>query len=110
MRQPFIQRTEKRVGMKITALLVGTHGDLGVERAHTENVSPRGARVIAPSQWISGDTILVALPDAHFTTAARVAYSDPLGNGQFGTGLQFVGTEDKLELSSLASAFGVSRL
>jgi hypothetical protein len=112
MRQPFIvQRAEKRVGMKITALLVGTHGDLGVERAHTENISPRGARVIAPSQWLSGDTILVALPDAHFTSAARVTYSDPIGNGQFGTGLQFVGSEDRLELSSLAeTAFGVPKL
>jgi hypothetical protein len=111
MNQPFMmERTEKRVGMKITALLVGTRGELGVERAQTENVSPRGARVIAPTQWLCGDTILVALPDAHFTSAARVTYSDPLDNGQFGTGLEFVGSEEQLELKSLAPAFGVPQL
>jgi len=111
MKQPFmVQRTEKRVGMKITALLVGSRGELGVEKAHTENISTRGARVIAPTQWLSGDTILVALPDAHFTSAARVTYSDPIGNGQFGMGLEFVGTEEPLELSSLSAAFGVPQL
>ncbi|MFZ0036338.1 MAG: PilZ domain-containing protein [Candidatus Acidiferrales bacterium] len=108
MRQPFVvQRAEKRVDMKVTALLVGSRGELGVERAFTENISPRGARVIAPTQWLSGDTILVALPDAHFTTAARITYSDPIGNGQYGMGLEFVGSEQPLELSSLAATFGV---
>jgi hypothetical protein len=108
MQQPFVmKRAERRVDMKVTALLVGSRGELGVERAFTENISPRGARVIAPTQWLSGDTILVALPDAHFTSAARITYSDPIGNGQYGMGLEFVGAEEPLELSSLAATFGV---
>ncbi|MFZ0636841.1 MAG: PilZ domain-containing protein [Candidatus Acidiferrales bacterium] len=107
MSQPFtVQRAEKRTDMKITALLVGTRGELGVEKAVTENVSPGGARVIAPTEWGSGDTILVALPDANFSSAARITYSAPFGRGQFSIGLKFIGSDEPLEVSSLAATFG----
>src|ERR1700722_1863217 len=92
--QSFVaQRVEKRMAMKTTALLIGRHGRLGVERAITENVSSRGVRVISASEWYTDDTILVSLPAGHFTSAARVTYCDPMGQGQFVTGLEFVGKE-----------------
>ena len=92
--QSFVaQRVEKRLAMKTTALLIGRHGRLGVERAITENVSSRGVRVISASEWYTDDTILVSLPAGHFTSAARVTYCDPMGQGQFVTGLEFVGKE-----------------
>ena len=76
MEQQFVaERVENRVGMKLTAMLIGTHGKLGVEKAVTENVSPRGVRVISTSDWYIDDTILVSLPAGHFTSAARVAYA-----------------------------------
>ena len=89
--QYMVQRAEDRVDMKVTALLVGRHGRLGVETGLTENVSSRGVRVISTSEWQLDDTILVAVPGFHFTSAARVAYCDPLGDGRFCTGLEFVG-------------------
>lgn len=102
--QYMVQRAEDRVDMKVTALLVGRHGRLGVETGLTENVSSRGVRVISTSEWQLDDTILVAMPGFHFTSAARVAYCDPLGDGRFGTGLQFVGASELLEITALATA------
>lgn len=102
MTQQFaVQRTENRVDMKVTALLIGRHGRLGVERATTENVSPRGVRVISPSEWYVDDTILVSLPAGHYTSAARVAYCDVSGKGRFVTGLEFVGDHEQLQISTI---------
>ncbi len=38
-----------------------------------------------------------------FTSAARVAYCDALGQGRFGTGLEFVGSSEQLEMSVLTT-------
>ena len=104
MEQQFaVERVENRVDMKLTAMLIGTHGKLGVEKAITENVSTRGVRVISTSDWFIDDTILVSLPAGHFTSAARVAYCDALGQGRFVVGLEFIGSSDTLELNTLGS-------
>ncbi len=95
-------RVEGRMAMKTTALLIGRHGKLGVEKAITENVSARGVRVISTSEWDTDDTILVALPAGHFTSAARVTYCAPIGDGRFGTGLEFVGKE-VLQIAALSA-------
>jgi hypothetical protein len=104
-----VQRTEDRVGMRVTALLVGGHLKLGVETGLTENVSSRGARVISTSEWLRDDTILVAVPGFHFTAVARVAYCDPLGDGRFSTGLEFVAAGPHLEITALAAALEFPR-
>jgi hypothetical protein len=95
-------RVEGRMAMKTTALLIGRHGKLGVEKAITENVSARGVRVISTSEWDTDDTILVALPAGHFTSAARVTYCAPIGDGRFGTGLEFVGKEE-LQIAAMSA-------
>jgi hypothetical protein len=99
-----VERVEKRVNMKITAMLIGRHGKLGVEKAFTENVSSRGVRVISADEWFIDDVILVSLPAGHFTSAARVAYCDPLGKGRYGTGLEFVGSNESLNVGALDSS------
>ena len=105
MKQQFmVERAENRVDLKVTAMLVGRHDKLGVERTITENVSPRGVRVISTSEWMIDDTILVALPAAHFTAVARVAYCDDLGQGRFGTGLEFIDSSEPLEMNVLVTA------
>jgi hypothetical protein len=103
MQQTFAaQRVENRMSMKTTALLIGRHGKLGVEKAITENVSARGVRVISATEWYTDDTILVSLPAGHFTSAARVTYCDPMGPGRYVTGLEFVGKEE-LQISAMAA-------
>jgi hypothetical protein len=59
---------------------------------------------ISTSEWDTDDTILVALPEKHFTSAARVTYCDPMGDGRFGTCLEFVGKDEQLEITALAMA------
>lgn len=98
-----IKRTERRIDFNGTAMLIGRHGKLGVEQATMQNVSSRGVRVISTSEWYADDTILVSLPVGHFTSAARVAYCEALGKGQFAMGLEFVGSGKPLDLSTLAA-------
>lgn len=108
--QYVVQRAEERIATKVAALLVGGHGRFGVETGLTDNVSSRGVRVITASRWSLDETILVALPGFRFTSAARVAYSEPLGDGRFGTGLEFAGPSEHLEITALATALALQRL
>ena len=98
------RRVEDRIDMKVTALLVGRHDKMGVETGLTEDVSSRGARVIAASPWPEGETILIAIPGFHFTASARVAYCHPLEDGKFGVGLEFVVASEPLEMTALATS------
>lgn len=100
--QPPVERAERRIDFTGIAMLIGRHGRLGVEQAMMQNVSSRGARIISMSEWYADDTILVSLPAEHFTSAARVAYCKALGTGQFAIGLEFVGANATLNLSTLA--------
>lgn len=84
------QRAEERLGMRTTAMLVGRHGLVGVERVMTENVSPRGTRVISSMEWVTDDVILISVPGAHYASAARVAYCDKLGEGRYVAGFEFM--------------------
>ena len=103
--QVMTDRSENRVAVKLSAMLIGRHSRLGVETAITEYVSSSGLRVISASEWFVDDTILVALPAGNFTSAARVVYCDDLGQGRFGTGLEFVGSSEPLEISALSVAW-----
>jgi hypothetical protein len=96
-----VERCERRISVRGTAMLVGRHGRLGVERASMQNASSRGVRVISTSEWYEDDTILVALPEGHFASAARVAYCDVLEQGQFAVGLEFVGSDKPLDVRAL---------
>jgi hypothetical protein len=107
--QYLVKRAADRVDMKVTALLVGRRDRLGVETGFTEDVSSGGVRVISTSEWPLGDTILVAIPGFHFTAAARVAYCDPLNDGRYGVGLEFVVSSEPLEMTALATALQFSQ-
>jgi len=75
MKQQFmVERAENRTRMSITAMLVGRHDALGVEKTITENVSSRGIGVISANQWVEDDVILVSRPAGRYSSAARVAH------------------------------------
>ena len=96
-----VERAERRIRVSGTAMLIGRHGRLGVERATMQNACSRGVRVISMTEWYEDDTILVSLPAGHFTSAARVAYCDVLERGRFAIGLEFVGSDKPLDVSAL---------
>jgi hypothetical protein len=70
-----VRRTEDRVGVRVTALLVGGHEKVGVETGLTENVSSRGARVISTSEWSRDETSYSPCRDStlHRQRAWRIA-------------------------------------
>src|ERR1700734_3313070 len=105
MKQQFVvERTEDRTRMSITAMLVGRHDALGVEKTVTENVSSRGIGVISANQWMEDDVILVSIPAGRYSSAARVAHCVPIGTGQYRTGLEFIGSGEPLQINLLSGA------
>jgi PilZ domain-containing protein len=105
MKQQFtVERAENRTRMKITAMLVGRHDALGVEKAFTENVSSRGVGVISANQWMEDDVILVSIPAGSYSSAARVTHCVPIGTGQYRTGFEFIGSSKPLQINSLSGS------
>ena len=58
--------------------------------AITENVSPRGARIITDSICAPGKRVLLSAPDENVKSLARVVYCHPVENRKFAVGLQLV--------------------
>jgi len=58
------------------------------EAAITENVSPRGARVITDSLCAPGKLVRLVAPGGHRKLSARVIYCEHLREGKFAVGLR----------------------
>jgi PilZ domain len=56
--------------------------------AFTENVSPRGARVITDSVCAPGKLVRLDAPKEQVNLRGRVVYCQPLGEGKFAVGLR----------------------
>lgn len=54
----------------------------------TENVSPRGARVITDSVCAPGKLVRLDAPNEHANLPGRVIYCHPVGEGKFAVGLR----------------------
>src|SRR5271156_3288258 len=105
MKQQFVvERTEDRTRMSITAMLVGRHDALGVEKTVTENVSSRGIGVISANQWMEDDVILVSIQAGRYSSGARVAHCVPSGTGQYRTGLEFIESGEPLQINLLSGS------
>lgn len=60
------------------------------KRAVTENVSPRGARIVTDWNCAAGKHVLVTAPSEGVKSLARVVYCQHLESTKFAVGLQFV--------------------
>jgi PilZ domain-containing protein len=60
------------------------------ERAVTENVSPRGARMVTDWNWAPGKHVLVTAPEEGVKSLARVVYCQRLEGTKFALGLWLV--------------------
>ncbi|PYU69200.1 MAG: hypothetical protein DMG49_13980 [Acidobacteria bacterium] len=58
--------------------------------AVTEDVSPRGARIVTDWNCAPGKHLLVSAPKEGFKSLARVVYCQRLESTKFAVGLQFV--------------------
>jgi len=83
-------RNEKRVPLAIPVCLVVAEKLLVADQAMTVNVSSHGARVITRRRWLLEEQPRLASRSGELLMEARVVYCEPLTNGHFCIGLQFL--------------------
>jgi hypothetical protein len=86
------KRTEDRTPMKVTVDLSSLDVRMPAQEGVTENVSPRGARVLTSKPWKPNDRLNVRSMLGNFRSRARVVYCVPVDAGQFAIGLQLFAT------------------
>jgi hypothetical protein len=85
-------RNEKRVPMAIPVCLVVAEKLLVADQAMTVNVSSRGARIITRRRWQLEEQPRLASSSGELRAQAKVVYCEPLTDGHFCVGLQFLST------------------
>ena len=63
---------------------------LPAETTATENVSPRGARVVSKQRWQAGDRVLVKALKGNLRWQAQVVYCEILPSNNFAIGLKLL--------------------
>ena len=58
------------------------------ERTFTENVSPRGARVVTGREWQPGARVLLICPEDNVRLEAEIVYYQRLAKNRFAVGLE----------------------
>jgi PilZ domain len=74
--------------MKVTVDLSSVDIRTPAQEGITENVSPRGARVLTKKPWKPNDRLNVRSLLGNFRSRARVVYCVPVDEGRFAIGLQ----------------------
>ncbi len=81
---------EPRIPLAVALRISGYPQVPGFETAFTENVSPRGARVVSERRWEPNDQLAVASLSGDFRTMARVVYCQSLQPQSFAIGVEFL--------------------
>jgi len=85
-------RVEHRIAKtEVVELLPVGDSPIAKVEAVTENVSPRGARVITDSICAPGKFVRLDAPEEHLKLPARVVYCQRLDQGKFAVDLQLNG-------------------
>ena len=83
-------RYEKRTARAVTVELLLLDESQHNKRAVTENVSPRGARIVTDWNCAPGNHLLVTAPEEGVKSLARVVYCQHVESKKFAVGLQLV--------------------
>jgi hypothetical protein len=83
-------RRETRTPMEVGVRIIGHPEMPGTETTFTENVSPRGARVLSVRRWKQNDRLTIATLTGSFRALARVAYCQLVPQEGFAVGLEFL--------------------
>ena len=88
-------RTEGRIARAMAVRLSTIDGSASAEKAFTENVSARGARVVTKQHWKPEECVLLKSLESDFQSPARVTYCQHLRRKVFAVGLDlFSPTEE----------------
>jgi hypothetical protein len=83
-------RRETRIPMEVGVQISGHRALPGTETTFTENVSPKGARVLSVRRWKQGDRLTISTLTGSFKALARVAYCQLVPEEGFAVGLEFL--------------------
>ena len=83
-------RNEKRTPKAVYVEVLRLGESQPIKRAVTENVSPRGARIVTEYDCPPGKQVVVTAPEEGVKSLARVVYCKPVGSSKFAVGLQLV--------------------
>jgi hypothetical protein len=84
------KRAERRLPMEVGVQISGHPNSPGIETTFTEDVSPRGARVLTLRRWKTDDHLKIFTLPKDFQATARVAYCHPLRGEGHVIGLEFL--------------------
>lgn len=76
--------------MEVGVHITGHPAIPGTETTFTENVSPRGARVLSVRRWKIDDRLTITTLTGSFRSIARVAYCQLVPDAGFAVGLEFI--------------------
>jgi hypothetical protein len=76
--------------MEVGVHITGHPALPGTETTFTENVSPRGARVLSVRRWKTNDRLTISTVTGSFRSLARVAYCQLVPETGFAVGLEFL--------------------
>jgi hypothetical protein len=82
-------RIEKRVPVEIQVYLIRLRGQRTAEQALTENVSPRGARVVTGRSCEPGEEVRLTALSHELNFSARVIYCQQYSSTTFCVGLEY---------------------
>lgn len=88
--EPVVRRTDTRTPMQVTVDLASLDVRTPAQKGVTENVSPRGARVVTTKPWQVNEPLDLRSLLGNFRSRARVVYCQQLGEGSFAVGLQLL--------------------
>jgi PilZ domain len=84
-------RLHRRIPLTVPVKLLNVGEPPVAEDGVTENVSPRGVRVLVKTPIEPNALLLLRSPAPRFRTSVRVVYCEPISGGQFGLGLELEG-------------------
>jgi hypothetical protein len=96
--EPAAKRTENRTPLKVTVDLSSLDVRTPAQEGVTENISPRGARVLTNKPWKPNERLNLRSLLGNFRSRARVVYCVKVDNDQFAVGLQLFAAAGKWRL------------
>jgi hypothetical protein len=88
-------RREPRIPMEVGIQIAGHATIPGTEATFTENVSPRGARILSARRWNKNDRLVLYTVSGSFRSLARVAYCELVRDNGFAVGVEFLDSDGK---------------
>ena len=83
-------RTDKRIARAMVAELSRPGSLQPAEETITDNVSPRGARVVSKQRWQPEERVLLKSLRSNLVSQARVVYCERLTGSAFAVGLDLL--------------------